>query len=381
MAGRLVAVATQPLWPVRDGISLRIVELLEHLASRWSTRLIAPAPHGDSLPPAIRVVRVVSARPEGPWSPAPRHDALRPVERALQQMLAQEPADILLLWVGAEALAFGLSGLPPVVGDRIDAMTLAAARDVSLGKGVRRVVRDVRTVYAYARYEREVVRSQRATVVVGEDDARMLRRISGRTTVHVVPNGVITEPEPPAEREAPEPIVIFSGVLAYPPNVAAVTWFAAEVWPRIRAAEPRARFVVAGRTPVPQVRALDGRDGIEVRGDVPDMRAQLEHAWVAVAPMRSGTGIKNKVLEAWAAAKPVVLTRVASNGLTLDADAASLIADEPAGFAACVVQLLRDRADRVRLGRAAHALARDRHGWGEAAERLHQLLAAAAAQG
>jgi glycosyltransferase involved in cell wall biosynthesis len=172
--------------------------------------------------------------------------------------------------------------------------------------------------------------------------------------------------------------VIFSGVLAYPPNIAAVTWFAGEVWPQIRAAEPRARFVVAGRTPVMEVRALDGRDGIEVRGDVPDMRAELEQAWVAVAPMRSGTGIKNKVLEAWAAAKPGVMTRVASNGLALDEDAASLITDGPAAFAACVVQLLRDSADRVRLGRAAHALARDRHGWGDAAERLHQLLAAAA---
>lgn len=378
MAGRLVAVATQPLWPVRDGISLRIVELLERLANRWTTRLIAPVPHAGSLPPTLRLADVVPAGPEGSWSPAPRRGALRPVDRALQQMLAQEPADVLLLWVGAEALAFDRSPLPPIVGDRIDAMTLAAARDLSIGKGARRVVRDVRTLLAYARYEREVVRSQRATVVVGEDDARMLRRISGRATVHVVPNGVTTQPQPPGLREAREPVVIFSGVLAYPPNIAAVIWFAGEVWPRIRAAEPRARFVVAGRTPGMEVRALDGRDGIEVRGDVPDMRAELEQAWVAVAPMRSGTGIKNKVLEAWAAAKPVVMTRVASNGLTLDADAASLIAEGPAAFAASVVQLLRDSADRARLGRAAHALARDRHGWGEAAERLHQLLSAAA---
>jgi len=96
-----------------------------------------------------------------------------------------------------------------------------------------------------------------------------------------------------------------------------------------------------------------------------------------VAPMRSGAGIKNKVLEAWAAGKPVVMTSLAGNGLRLDMDARALVADEPAAIAALVVRLLRDEEERRRLGAAGYALAAREHSWGDAARRLSRLLAMA----
>jgi glycosyltransferase involved in cell wall biosynthesis len=376
MPGRLVAVSTLSLWPPHDGISLRAVKLLEELAGRWSVRLVAPPPSQGGAPwPAD--VTMLPAETIGRWSPAPSAEAVAPVERVVRDALAREPADVLLLWVGAEPIAFGGRDLPPVVGDRIDAMTLAAARGVRHARGVRGVLRDLRTVAAYAAYERRVVRSQAATVVVGDDDARMLRRLGG-AQVHVVPNGVTADPEPPDAVEAPHPTAMFTGVLGYPPNVEAVVWFAREVWPQVRTAQPAARFVVAGRRPAEAVRALDGQQGIEVWADVPDMRAELAQAWVAVAPMRSGTGIKNKVLEAWAAGKPTVLTSLASNGLMLDENARTLVVDDPREMAARVVELFRDRAERRRLGLAAHALVRRAHGWGEAGAALSRLLEAAA---
>ena len=375
MPRRLVAVSTLPLWPARDGISLRAVSLLQELATRWSVRLVAPPAGGGAPWPGVTML---PAAPKGRWSPAPEAATLAPVERAVRDTLAREPADALLLWVGAEAIAFRCRDLPPVVGDRIDAMTLAAARGVRGARGVVPLARTLRTLAAYAAYERHVVRSQAATIVVGEDDARMLRRLGGGSRVHVVPNGVSADPEPPECPEDPRPTVIFSGVLGYPPNVEAVAWFAGAVWPHVRAAEPHARFVVAGRRPVEAVRALDGANGIEVRADVPDMRAELGRAWLAVAPMRSGTGIKNKVLEAWAVAKPAVLTSLASNGLTIDADARTLVVDDPRAMAGRIVELFRDGPGRRRLGRAAHALVRRAHGWGDAGAALSRLLEAAA---
>ena len=379
MPGRLLAVATLPLWPTRDGISLRAVRLLEELSASWTVRLVAPQPSGGGAP-WPNGVALVAAAPEGRWTPAPSAAAIAPVARAVRESLAREPADALLLWVGAEAIAFGRSDLPPVVGDRIDAMTLAAARTLRHPGGLRAAARDIRTMAAYARYERRVVRSQAATVVVGEDDARVLRRLGGRR-IHVVPNGVAADPSPPAIAEDPRPTAIFSGVLGYPPNVEAVLWFTRDVWPRVRAAEPDARFVVAGRQPVNAISALGGANGVEVRADVPDMRAELGQAWVAVAPMRSGTGIKNKVLEAWAMARPAVLTGLAANGLTLDADARSLVADDAGEMAARIVGLFRDAAERKRLGVAAHALVRRAHGWGDAGAAVSRLLEEAAGRG
>jgi glycosyltransferase involved in cell wall biosynthesis len=108
------------------------------------------------------------------------------------------------------------------------------------------------------------------------------------------------------------------------------------------------------------------------------MRAELARAWLAVAPMRSGTGIKNKVLEAWAVAKPTVLTGLASNGLTMDADARALVIDEPRGIAAKIVALFRDPSERRRVGLAAHALVRRAHGWADAGAAISRLLEEAA---
>jgi glycosyltransferase involved in cell wall biosynthesis len=108
------------------------------------------------------------------------------------------------------------------------------------------------------------------------------------------------------------------------------------------------------------------------------MTAVLGRAWLAVAPMRSGAGIKNKVLEAWAAGTPVVMTQMAGNGLSLDRDAQQLVTDQPKEFAARIVALLDDPAERWRHGASARSLAADRHSWAAAGAQLSALLAAAA---
>ncbi len=69
----------------------------------------------------------------------------------------------------------------------------------------------------------------------------------------------------------------------------------------------------------PRCCALGGQANIDIAPDVPDMATILGRSWVSIAPMRSGVGIKNKVLEAWACARPVVMTRLATNGLIVPA--------------------------------------------------------------
>src|SRR4029078_3989681 len=124
----------------------------------------------------------------------------------------------------------------------------------------------------------------------------------------------------------------------------------------VRARKPLARFVIAGRAPTPEVTALAAVPGVEGLGAVPDMAASLGRAWVAVAPMRSGAGIKNKVLEAWAAGTPVVMTQMAATGSSLDRDAQRLFGAQPEELAALIVALLDDSAERWRQGASARTL-------------------------
>ncbi|HUQ94533.1 MAG TPA: TIGR03087 family PEP-CTERM/XrtA system glycosyltransferase [Bryobacteraceae bacterium] len=98
---------------------------------------------------------------------------------------------------------------------------------------------------------------------------------------------------------------VFVGVMDYFPNVDAVVWFASEILPLIRKRDPRFEFVIVGRNPSREVRALTKRPGVRVTGGVPDIRPYLAGARCFAASFRMTRGIQNKVLEALAMGKPV----------------------------------------------------------------------------
>ena len=221
------------------------------------------------------------------------------------------------------------------------------------------------------RFEQRFVDQADALVVITEADARRLGRPG--TPTHVVPQGV--DLDRIATTALPDdPVVLFSGSLDYTPNVDGVTWFAAEIWPLIRAVVPEARLVVVGRQPTPAVVALRAQEGIEVHADVPSMDPWLAMARVSVAPLRIGTGIRVKALEALAAGVPVVGTTVGLEGVPVT-EAEASVADQPADFAAAVVELLRDDTLARERQAAGRALAEARFSWKAAGQALADALA------
>jgi glycosyltransferase involved in cell wall biosynthesis len=123
------------------------------------------------------------------------------------------------------------------------------------------------------------------------------------------------------------------------------------------------------------VRALAG-DGIEVLGRVPDVPTYLHAATVAVCPMRSGSGIQNKVLEALACGAPVVATAIANRGVQGVPDRDLLVADTAETFAAAVLRLLDEPALAVRLAQAGRAFVEQHFRWESHAARLAAIYAA-----
>jgi GT2 family glycosyltransferase/glycosyltransferase involved in cell wall biosynthesis len=148
--------------------------------------------------------------------------------------------------------------------------------------------------------------------------------------------------------------LLFLGSFRHLPNQEALTWFLREVFPKVRADEPRTRVIIIGSDP-PARHSLPEAEAIELIGFVEDVREPLKRYSVFVCPILSGSGVRVKLLEAFAAGIPVVSTRLGAEGLAdQDGDLCAL-ADDPSAFAAHIVKLLRDPETAAQMAERARA--------------------------
>jgi glycosyltransferase involved in cell wall biosynthesis len=149
--------------------------------------------------------------------------------------------------------------------------------------------------------------------------------------------------------------MLFVGSFRHEPNRAALDWFVQEVLPLIVAREPRARLVVAGSDPPPVHAYADFADHLQMLGTVEDIREPLGRFAVFVCPVLSGSGVRVKLLEAFASGIPVVSTSVGAEGLASEDGRFCALADSPDAFAARVAGLFADPAAASAMAARARA--------------------------
>jgi glycosyltransferase involved in cell wall biosynthesis len=226
---------------------------------------------------------------------------------------------------------------------------------------------------AIERFERRSLPTFPVTVVVSEDDRRALQALVPTADVRVIPNGVDSEWfAPVATAPRPRPLVVFHGSLHYEPNVDAVRFLVRDVMPLVRERVGPVDVRLVGRAPVPEVIAVAGPD-VEIHADVPDLRRLVAEGTVAVIPLRFGSGVKNKVLEAASLGVATVVTSRAHSGLDLVNGDELLVADDAQGVAEAVVRVLTDAALGDRLAAGGRRAVVDRWSWDVAAEAFTEL--------
>lgn len=232
-----------------------------------------------------------------------------------------------------------------------------------------------------AAFEAGVARKVDASLFVSEAEAALFRERSGLggDIVFAVENGIDTDRFDPAlalDRvdEGEGPLAVFTGQMDYRPNIDAVQWFMADIFPLIRKAHPTARFAIVGRAPTEEVRALAALPGVTVTGEVPDVRPWLAAADAVVAPLLLARGVQNKLLEAMAMARPVVASAAAATGIDATDGEHLLVADDAAAMAAAVVRLFDEPAAAGTMGEAARARMIARYGWDARLAPLADLL-------
>jgi sugar transferase (PEP-CTERM/EpsH1 system associated) len=236
-----------------------------------------------------------------------------------------------------------------------------------------------------AREEERLAHRADTLLLISKNEVDLFRsRLSNSSNVDLqaLGNGIDAQFFDPAHvglqpdvEEGEDPQLVFTGQMDYAPNIAAAEWMIENIMPALRRTYARARFHIVGRAPVPTLRDRHGENGVRVWGEVPDVRPFLKSADLVVAPLLIARGVQNKVLEAMAMAKPVVLTTGAATGIDAADDVHFAVSKpEPGAMLKRIEALLSDADKRIAIGKAARQFVVESMSWDRIDVRLARLL-------
>jgi glycosyltransferase involved in cell wall biosynthesis len=212
-------------------------------------------------------------------------------------------------------------------------------------------------------YEREACRRfDRVAWVTDEDRRAVLRDEDRGRRDSVIPIAVDPAARPRMIRSRPFRVT-FLGGLHWPPNREGAAWFLERIWPRVAQALPAAVFTVLGRDGAKALPRAHQQRRVEVTGYVNDPRPYLADTAVFVVPLKSGAGMRVKILDAWCWGVPVVSTTVGAEGLRAVHDDNLMLADTEEAFADAVIKLARDRRVAGRLADSGRATVERCYDW------------------
>jgi glycosyltransferase involved in cell wall biosynthesis/thymidylate kinase len=370
---RIAYITAEVPYPLTSGY-LRHFHFLQRLSREHEIALLSLSRRG-ALDPESRaalepLVRRLEVFPYRGGALARNRAALR-LRDALAGLVSSGGVDAVLFSGKDTFPALRSVGAVPLVADVCDAASLRRRGELAASPWIRRPKLALRAAQL-GYVERRLVARTPHLLFASERDRAALASRRGM----VVPNGVDlaywTRRSPPAS----EPVVAFTGVLAYGPNHDAALRLVTRVLPRLRERVPHARLVIAGRDPRPDLCAAAGEQtGVTLVRSPADLRTELERAAVYCAPLRFAAGIQNKLLEALAMELPVVASEVAAAGLRVaGAEPPLAVADDDDSVAAALAELLTDPAGRAELRGSGRRYVETHFSWERSAAAVDAAL-------
>lgn len=369
----LLATSRYP-WPPRRGDQIRAVQALDFLSDEHEVTLLTPAPGRDLPPPPQGApYRIELYEPSRTTALLPGMARVLIRNHPLQSGLFYQPdlgrrlrelaprADLAILQLVRLGIHLKDFGATPILVDLIDSLSLNFSLRADVDRlWLRPALRLEARLLAIG--ERRLAERAAGVILVCERDRQaLINRLPpdlGRK-VSVVRLAVRERTaQPPLDQELlwggadTGPVLALTGNLGYFVNVDAITWWLDEVWPAIRQARPDVRVVVAGDRPASAIRRAVARAGAGVRliESPRDMRSILAQSTLALAPMRCGSGVPIKVLEAWAVGVPVIATPWAVAGTSgRQGEDFRIVGTHPIEWVTAVLDLLGDPDARQRL--------------------------------
>jgi len=297
----------------------------------------------------------------------------RDMALSLRHRLKEKRYDVLTFY-GVSSAQYGIAiqGIPKIAYE-IDAGSLYFRRNFYHETSLHRKLFYLSEHLKNMRYERRIYPNFDRCIVVSEIDKAALLKVCPTAKIDVIPNGIDTDYFRPDHREE-FPLLLFSGNMDYPPNIHAALWFYRKVFSTVAKEFPGVRLCLAGRNPSKKLDFLRKDHRIIITGFVEDIRPWFDKASLCVCPMVSGTGIKNKILEAMAMEKAIAATSLSLDGIPGPLDFV-LNADTPEEFSKLIIKALRNSALRKNLGKLGREFVLKNHKWQSSAERLENIYA------
>lgn len=208
------------------------------------------------------------------------------------------------------------------------------------------------------------------TIISENDSEAIPHRKNG--DIRIIPNGVDFDYFRPVEHEKKYDIV-FCGNMRYEPNVHASNYLVKQIMPLVWEEFPKATLLLAGAYPKHKVSQL-GSDRVTVTGFVEDIRECYASARIFAAPMQTGSGLQNKLLEAMAMGLPCVTTSIANDSLQAMAGTEILVGNTAQEFATHLINLLRNRELCSDLAANGSVFVHKNYSWETAGEKLEEVL-------
>jgi glycosyltransferase involved in cell wall biosynthesis len=233
--------------------------------------------------------------------------------------------------------------------------------------------------------ERDFIREVDCVWVCSDRDAKLLQKLTRKAVdFHIIPNGVdlarydcrrLDEDSIP-DWLRPEPqTVIFAASFNYGPNELAAKLSIEEIYPLLKATYPNCRLLLVGVDPTESMRqAAKQNPNIIVTGKVPSVLPYLAAASVVAVPLLQGGGTRLKILEAFAAGRPVVSTSKGAEGLRVRNGEHLLIGENAGELAAGICKIWSDSCLTQRLVRSAYEFVRTEHSWEAVAQTVERAV-------
>lgn len=398
---RLLIIANNSIFPIKDGAALRIYHLIKNMPQEWNIDLICARPeteeaekeviatfrkvyfadysevsHQEKLKYTEMIKYLITPVREVfpfyvPYSPY--------LDSLIQKTISVNTYKAILCFTAA-SFGFYLSNIHSqnITCDVCDSTSLYARSMRKSNSFLRREWFSLYYAYLYnLRWESKFLKMCNKLVTITERDKKWLGKTVPEKRIHVVANGVDSNYFNP-DTVLPgtsQDLVVFTGVMGYRPNHEAMVYCLREVWPIIKKKAPEAKLRIVGRSPKPElVELAKQQKDVEVTGEVADIRIAIKGATVYLCPIRLGAGMKNKILEALSMGIPVVTTNEGAVGIEFKHEEVGYIANTSDDLASYTATLLKKTSSWENLSRAAREFILDKYSWKSQAEKLSNIL-------